>query len=101
EDPTGTALTVQEELTSLRSLMARLPRPRRPCMIPTRTPSLNRAPDMVERRTELNRRYHRKKKMGKLKAKLAAAKSGHERETILKKIHRLSPWWVEPKPQTA
>jgi hypothetical protein len=56
---------------------------------------------MVERRSELNRRYGRKKKMAKLKAKLAAAKDGREREAILKKIHRISPWWAEPKPQTA
>jgi len=52
---------------------------------------------MVERRKELDARYHRKKKMTKLKAKLAAAKDGRERETILKKIHRISPWWAEPK----
>ncbi len=51
---------------------------------------------MVERRTELKRRYHRKKKMAKLKAKLAAAKTPHEKETILKKIHVISPWWTEP-----
>jgi hypothetical protein len=54
---------------------------------------------MVERKTELKRRYHRKKKMAKLKAKLAAAKDGREREAILKKIHILSPWWKEPAPQ--
>jgi hypothetical protein len=53
---------------------------------------------MVERRTELNRRYHRKKKMSKLKARLAAAKDGREKEAILKKIHILSPWWQEPAP---
>lgn len=52
---------------------------------------------MVERRIELNRRYHRKAKMAKLKKKLAGAKDGRERETILKKIHVLSPWWEEPK----
>jgi hypothetical protein len=51
---------------------------------------------MVERRSELNRRYHRKKKMAKLKAKLAAAKTSHDKEVILKKIHILSPWWTEP-----
>jgi hypothetical protein len=51
---------------------------------------------MVERRSELNRRYHRKKKLKKLKAKLAAVKDGREREKILGKIHRLSPWWHEP-----
>jgi hypothetical protein len=51
---------------------------------------------MVERRSELKRRYHRKKKMAKLKAKFAAAKDSREKETILKKIHILSPWWAEP-----
>lgn len=51
---------------------------------------------MVERRIELNRRYHRKKKMAKLKARLAAAKTGGDREAILKKIRILSPWWEEP-----
>jgi hypothetical protein len=52
---------------------------------------------MVERRIELNRRYHRKKKMRKLKAKLAIAKDGRERENILRKIHLLSPFWKEPE----
>ena len=52
---------------------------------------------MVERRKELNQRYHRKKKLAKLKAKLAAAKDGREKDTILKKIHRISPWWGEVK----
>jgi hypothetical protein len=51
---------------------------------------------MVERRIELNRRYHRKKKLAKLKAKLAAAKDGRERDNVLRKIHLLSPWWKEP-----
>jgi hypothetical protein len=51
---------------------------------------------MVERRTELKRRQHRRKKMLKLKARLAAAKNAHEKEQILKKIHVLSPWWEEP-----
>lgn len=52
---------------------------------------------MVERKIELNRRYHRKKKMRKLKAKLAIAKEGREKENILRKIHFLSPWWTEPE----
>jgi len=52
---------------------------------------------MVERRIELNRRYHRKKKLAKLKAKLAAAKDPRERDKVLKKIHVLSPWWKEPQ----
>lgn len=52
---------------------------------------------MVERRKELDARYQRRKKMLKLKAKLAAAKDSSDREAILKKIHRISPWWAEPK----
>ena len=56
---------------------------------------------MVERRKELDRRYHRKARMRKLKAKLAAAKDGRERDAVLKKIHILSPWWQEPKPAKA
>jgi hypothetical protein len=51
---------------------------------------------MVERRSELKRRYHRKKKLAKLKARLAAAKDNRERDTVLKKIRILSPWWTEP-----
>jgi hypothetical protein len=53
---------------------------------------------MVERKMELRRRYHRKGKLKKLKAKLAAATDPKDREKILSKIHRLSPWWQEPKP---
>jgi hypothetical protein len=51
---------------------------------------------MVERRSELKRRRHRKKKMSKLKARLATAKDGREKENVLRKIHILSPWWTEP-----
>ena len=54
---------------------------------------------MVERKSELKRRYHRKSKMAKLKARLAAAKDARDREAIIKKIHVLSPWWVEPAPK--
>ena len=50
---------------------------------------------MVERRIELDRRYTRKKKMAKLKKKLEGA-SGPDREKILYKIRRLSPFWTEP-----
>ncbi len=50
---------------------------------------------MVERRMELSRRYHRKKKMLKLKKKLATAQ-GDEKQKILYKIHMLSPMWREP-----
>jgi hypothetical protein len=55
---------------------------------------------MVERRIELGRRYHRKKKMRKLKAKLTATTNPADREKILYKIHCLSPWWTEPTPAT-
>jgi hypothetical protein len=51
---------------------------------------------MVERKIELRRRQHRKKKMAKLKARLAKAKDGRERDNVLRKIHILSPWWTEP-----
>jgi Family of unknown function (DUF6800) len=51
---------------------------------------------MVERRIELNRRYRRKKKMQKLKRRLAAATTPADRDKILEKIHALSPWWQEP-----
>ena len=54
---------------------------------------------MVERKMELKRRYHRRKKMTKLKTKLAAAKDPREKENILRKIYALSPWWQEPAPQ--
>ncbi len=53
---------------------------------------------MVERRIELDRRYQRKKKMRKLKAKLAAAPTPADRQVLLDKINRISPFWVEPKP---
>ncbi len=56
---------------------------------------------MVERRIELNRRYHRKKKMLKLKSRLARAKDNREKELILQKIHRLSPAWTPPQPAEA
>jgi len=49
---------------------------------------------MIERQIELGRRYHRKKKMRKLKAKLANT-TGADREKVLYKIKRLSPWWTE------
>jgi len=48
---------------------------------------------MVERRIELDRRYMRKDKMFKLKKKLGTA-LGADREKILYKIKRLSPWWT-------
>ena len=52
---------------------------------------------MVERRMELTRRYHRKKKMSKLKAKLAIATNEGERQKILGKILHLSPDWKPAK----
>jgi hypothetical protein len=57
---------------------------------------------MVERRKELDRRYQRKKKMKKLKVKLAkTAKDPREREKIVAKIKVISPWWQEPAPAHA
>ena len=50
---------------------------------------------MVERRIELDRRFRRSIKMKKLKAKLETA-TGAERDKILYKIRRLSPFWTEP-----
>jgi hypothetical protein len=47
---------------------------------------------MVERRKELNRLYHRKQKLRKLKSRLAAAKDDREREKILVKIKAISPF---------
>jgi hypothetical protein len=52
---------------------------------------------MVERRIELGRRYHRKKKVPKLKRKLAAAKTDGDREKILQKSRALSPFWTMPE----
>ncbi|MCI0685569.1 MAG: hypothetical protein L0Y71_26015 [Gemmataceae bacterium] len=50
---------------------------------------------MVERKIELRRRRSRAHKMSKLKAKLVKAKD-KDRDAILGKIHRISPWWKEP-----
>jgi hypothetical protein len=50
---------------------------------------------MVERRKELDRRYHRKKKLAKLKRKIAKMKDGRDKDAVLHKIHLLSPWWTE------
>jgi hypothetical protein len=51
---------------------------------------------MVERKIELRRRRKRGEKLDKLKTKLASA-SGKDRDEVLKKIHKISPWWAEPK----
>ena len=51
---------------------------------------------MVERKIELKRRYRRKKKLTKLKKKLAAAKEGRDKDAVLKKIYVVSPFWQEP-----
>ena len=51
---------------------------------------------MGERRIELDRRYQKKKKMTKLKQKLAMAKDNREKEIIVNKIKVISPWWTEP-----
>ena len=51
---------------------------------------------MVERRKELRRRRKRAETMTKLKTKLAAAKTPGDREALLQRIRRVSPWWKEP-----
>jgi len=51
---------------------------------------------MVEKKIELRRRRSRAKKLDKLKGKLALAKEGKDREVVLAKIRRISPWWLEP-----
>ena len=50
---------------------------------------------MVERAIELRRRHARKKKMKKLKTSLGAGVVGPDREKVLYKIKRLSPFWTE------
>ena len=50
---------------------------------------------MVERAIELRRRHARKKKMKNLKTSLATVVAGPDREKVLYKIKRLSPWWTE------
>jgi hypothetical protein len=52
---------------------------------------------MSEKQTELRRTRSRRAKLVKLKARLAKAKSNSERDVVLKKIHRISPWWQAPK----
>ncbi|MBI2805583.1 MAG: hypothetical protein HYX68_11450 [Planctomycetes bacterium] len=51
---------------------------------------------MGERQSELRRRRSRAKKMAKLKARLAKAKTNNDKDQALKKIHRISPWWKAP-----
>jgi hypothetical protein len=50
---------------------------------------------MVEKKIELRRTRSRRKKLGKLKGKLAKAKTSGDRDQVLKKIHRISPFWKE------
>lgn len=52
---------------------------------------------MVERQIELRRRRSRRKKMRKLKGKLTVAKTPGDREQIVKRIQKLSPWWQAPQ----
>ena len=52
---------------------------------------------MVEKKVELRRKRSRRKKLLKLKGRLARAKSSGERDTVLRKIHRISPFWELPE----
>jgi hypothetical protein len=56
---------------------------------------------MSEKQIELRRTRARRKKLAKLKERLAKAKNSGERDTVLKKIHRISPWWQAPKTAVA
>ncbi|MBI1830758.1 MAG: hypothetical protein HYR84_04825 [Planctomycetes bacterium] len=56
---------------------------------------------MVEKKSELRRTRSRRAKLTKLKARLAKAKTNSERDQILKRIHRISPWWKQPQPAPA
>lgn len=51
----------------------------------------------VRRSRELLRRRHRREKIEKLKKKLAAAAAKPERDKLIAKIHRISPF--EPVPE--
>lgn len=51
---------------------------------------------MSEKQVELRRKRSRRKKLTKLKTRLAKAKTGGDRDIVLKKIHRISPFWEEP-----
>ena len=53
---------------------------------------------MVERRIELDRRYARKKKLKKLKTMLETA-TGEQRDKLLYKVKRLSPFMTPPEPK--
>ena len=53
---------------------------------------------MVEKKAELRRKRSRQKKLLKLKGKLEKAKNNTEKDGVLKKIHRISPWWKEAVP---
>lgn len=48
---------------------------------------------MVERRMELTRRYHRKKKVRKLKLKIARTTDERAKAKLVEKIRFLSPEW--------
>ena len=50
---------------------------------------------MVERRKELNQRYKRKKKLAKLKGRMSLASTPGDKDLILQKILKISPWWSE------
>lgn len=50
---------------------------------------------MVERKKELRRQRARRKKLFKLKDKMARAKDGKEKDQVLLKIQQASPWWKQ------
>ena len=50
---------------------------------------------MVERKKELRRQRARRRKLLKLKDKITRAKDGKEKDQLVAKIHKVSPWWKE------
>lgn len=51
----------------------------------------------IERQKEIKRRRKRKKRVGKLKAKLAETKSMQERERLIELIKKREPFFEPPK----
>ncbi len=51
----------------------------------------------TEREKEIRRRQHRRAKLRKLRAKLAAARSKEERQKIIEKIRKINPFLPIPE----
>lgn len=51
----------------------------------------------IEREKEIRRRRHRRAKLRKLRAKLAAARGKEERQKIIEKIRKIHPFLSLPE----